>query len=323
MNKTRTTISINGTMYDSRTGMPLAPSVASADTSPEPTPTPSHAVHTRTQRAKTLRRSTVSRPISQKQQMDFMPKKAATPHPKSPHISRFHSPSQKTSPTTASPLADVVAASPVTTHHHATVRARHRPAPAAAPTAPVPVSPAAQKHHAIAQALATSTSHTAKTPHVARRFSLRQRFSSVAAASLAVILLAGYITYMNLPGLSVRIAAAQSGVAATYPTYQPSGYSISGPVSYQEGKVAIHFQANVGQQKFTLSQTETNWDSSALLENMVDKKSKGNYTTFNDSGLTIYTYGTEASWVSGGVLRTIEGDATLTPEQIRKIATSM
>ena len=49
----------------------------------------------------------------------------------------------------------------------------------------------------------------------------------------------------------------------------------------------------------------------------------GKYATYNDAGLTIYTYGTDAAWVNGGVLYTVEGSANLSNEQIRRIATSL
>lgn len=85
----------------------------------------------------------------------------------------------------------------------------------------------------------------------------------------------------------------------------------------------MKFASNSGPVSFALNQANSTWDSSALLEKYVDPRSKGEYATYNDAGLTIYTYGTDAAWVNGGVLYTVEGDAVLSNEQIRRIATSM
>lgn len=173
------------------------------------------------------------------------------------------------------------------------------------------------KHSAMGEALANAKP-AAKSPKQPRNRAL-----SVAAASLGVLLIAGYFTYVNMPNLSVRVAAAQAGIDATYPEYHPVGYRLNGPVAYQDGQVTMNFASNSGPLAFALSQSKSSWDSAALLEKYVDPRSDGKYATYSDGGLTIYTYGTDAAWVNGGVLYTVEGSATLSNEQIRRIATSM
>lgn len=178
----------------------------------------------------------------------------------------------------------------------------------------------AMKEQAITKALRTAEPKKHAKPSFAQRHS---RFMSAGAASLAIILLAGYLTYLNLPNISVRVAAIQAGIAANYPSYQPSGYSLNGPVAYSNGKVSMKFAANVGPQDFAINQSKTTWDSSALLENYVQPSSNGQYETLSDGGLTIYVFDSNAAWVNAGILYTIEGDAPLTHDQIRKIASSM
>jgi hypothetical protein len=188
-------------------------------------------------------------------------------------------------------------------------------------TAPVTkhTAPTAQqiKHAAIGQALANAK------PEQKPVSKSRGRAFNVAAASLGLLLIAGYFTYVNLPNLSVRVAAAQAGIDATYPEYRPIGYRLDGPVAYKNGEVSMNFASNSGPVKFDLSQSKSNWDSAALLENYVSPKSDGKYATYSDNGLTIYTYGTDAAWVNGGILYTVDGTAMLSNEQIRRIATSM
>ena len=156
-----------------------------------------------------------------------------------------------------------------------------------------------------------------------KNFSLWRRLVSVGSTAIAVLLLGAYFTYSNMPALSTRIAASQAGINASYPNYQPSGYSLNGPVAYQQGSVIMKFAANGSNENFTLAQTRSEWDSSAVLENYIKPKSRDKYTTTAANGLTIYSYGTHAAWVNAGILYTVDGNAELAPEQIQKIAASL
>ncbi len=157
----------------------------------------------------------------------------------------------------------------------------------------------------------------------AKNLSLWRRLASVGSTAIAVLLLGAYFTYINMPALSTRIAASQAGINASYPNYQPSGYSLNGPVAYQQGSVIMKFAANGSNENFTLAQTRSEWDSSAVLENYIKPKSRDKYTTTAANGLTIYSYGTHAAWVNAGILYTVDGNAELAPEQIQKIAASL
>jgi len=156
-----------------------------------------------------------------------------------------------------------------------------------------------------------------------KNLSLWRRLVSVGSTAIAVLLLGAYFTYINMPALSTRIAASQAGINASYPNYQPSGYSLNGPVAYQQGSVIMKFAANGSNENFTLAQTRSEWDSSAVLENYIKPKSRDKYTTTAANGLTIYSYGTHAAWVNAGILYTVDGNAELAPEQIQKIAASL
>ena len=156
-----------------------------------------------------------------------------------------------------------------------------------------------------------------------KNLSLWRRLVSVGSTAMAVLLLGAYFTYINMPALSTRIAASQAGINASYPNYQPSGYSLNGPVAYQQGSVIMKFAANGSNENFTLAQTRSEWDSSAVLENYIKPKSRDKYTTTAANGLTIYSYGTHAAWVNAGILYTVDGNAELAPEQIQKIAASL
>jgi hypothetical protein len=81
----------------------------------------------------------------------------------------------------------------------------------------------------------------------AKQLRKRRRFTpaTILSFGLAVAVLAGYLTYANLPSISVRIAASKAGVDAKAP-FMPNGYSINGPVAYSPGIVTINYRANGG-----------------------------------------------------------------------------
>ena len=309
------TISINGVRYDAHSGMPIGGKSESVSASRTPSRHASvHAkgVHQTQQRSKTLNRQLVAKtkpvvkPVHHGASMD-MKRPNVT---RSPHISKFAPHPQAVKP--AKPASIDIAPVP----HHAVVKAHA----ATAKPKPVAHKPAHEiKQTAISEAMQKASSKPAK----AHKPKAHRRILNVASASLAVLLLAGYFTYVNMPGLSVRIAAAQAGIDATYPQYRPVGYSLNGPVAYKEGQVTMQFASNSGPQIFALSQSKSSWDSSTLLENYVDPESDGRYATYSDAGLTVYTYGNHAAWVNGGILYTIDGSASLSNEQVRRIATSM
>lgn len=184
---------------------------------------------------------------------------------------------------------------------------------------PIPEKPAKQiKDEAIEKALNAPKVEIKKTNLFKRHY---KKFN-ILSVSAVLIVVAGFLAYIYMPFLSVNIASAQAGISATYPEYKPDGYSLSGPVSYSNGEVTISFSANTGSSKFTIKQSKSSWDSSAV-KNKVNKDAKGEFTTTEEKGLTIYTYNGNASWVNGGILYNITGDAPLSGDQIRRIATSL
>jgi hypothetical protein len=179
------------------------------------------------------------------------------------------------------------------------------------------------KREAIIEATSRMPTKPARQIKLKKRVSTARRRLNIAAISLAVLVFGGYLTYLNMPQISTRVAASQAGINAQYPSYHPTGYSLSGPVAFNNGVVSMKFAANTSPQAYTVTQSRSNWDSSAVLENYVQPKAGEHYTTTQSNGLTIYTYDKSAAWVNGGILYTIDGSANLTPEQIQHIAVSM
>lgn len=143
------------------------------------------------------------------------------------------------------------------------------------------------------------------------------------AIILVVLLGALYLVYRFIPAVSVGIASSSAGISARYPDYIPDGFSFHQPVSYSDGEVVLTFASNSNKTSYTISQKRSSWDSSAVLDNVVQPLVGDNYTTTKERGLTIYTYARGAAWANGGILYTVSGDATLSSDQIRHIATSL
>jgi hypothetical protein len=313
------TVTINGVAYDGLTGLPVSSSPSQTATAAAPSFTipkvhHSQTIHRTSQKSQTLNRQTVRK-------MDLT-KKSAQPIAIKPSavITKFAPhPTGSTKPAKAMDIGPM-------SHPVAAKAQRRMDVAHTVRTTPQSVAPKAAriiKEEAIAAAFdaapARNVAHIA-TPKHPRAHS---RTFSIMSASFALILLGGYFTYLNMPSLSVRVAAAQAGVNASYPGYHPDGYSVNGPVAYSQGAVSMKFAANGGPQSYTINQQKSAWDSSAVLENYVNKKVGGGYVQHNEHGLTIYTFNNSAAWVNNGILYTIEGNAPLSSDQILHIASSM
>lgn len=309
------TITINGTHYDAHTGLPVsaantphAPEVAARQSANAAT------VHHRTvQKSHTLNRKTVKKhaPVKKPQQLDGINRQRVA-HTQSAAISKF----------APKPIVKDLDVAPAPAQPHPVVTRVHtKQAAATTPVTPQHVPAPVKQQAALEKALSTATKHESKKSR--KRLMRTPKALNIASASLAIVVLAGYFTYLNIPTISVRVAAAQAGINASYPDYRPAGYRLDGPIAYDNGQVSIKFAATTGAQNFTIDQQQTNWDSSALLENYVAKQADANYVPHQKGGLTVYTFGNDAAWVNGGILYTISGNSQLSDDQVLRIATSM
>jgi hypothetical protein len=153
-------------------------------------------------------------------------------------------------------------------------------------------------------------------------FSRKPRLAAILTTTLALLVLGGYLTYMNLPMLSMQVAANRAGVHATLPSYRPDGYGLNGPITYTPGEVTINYKSTTNDNNFKVTQKPSNWDSQGLLDNYVTRQTE-NYLTFQESGVTVYTFGNHAAWVNGGIVYTLDGNASLSSDQVLRLAKSM
>ena len=143
----------------------------------------------------------------------------------------------------------------------------------------------------------------------------------VGVTGLCILILAGYVTYLNYPSIAVRVAASQANVDASLPEYTPDGYSFNGPITYGDGQLTVTFQKQG--KTISLEQAQTQWDSQSLLTNYINRKTS-DYETYRENGLTIYTYDNRhAAWVNGGTMYTIDSETYLSQQEIVNMASSM
>lgn len=132
-----------------------------------------------------------------------------------------------------------------------------------------------------------------------------------------------YFVNLNMPDISLKVAAMQTGINATYPSYVPRDYAISS-ITSEDRKITLGFKNDNTNTAFTLVEETSSWDSNALLNNYVKGACGDTYSAVKEQGLTIYICNSDAAWVNGGVVYKLTAEnGTLTNKQIRNIAISL
>ncbi len=182
------------------------------------------------------------------------------------------------------------------------------------------------KDQAIKKALrsvATMEQKEAKNP--TESITTKQKFTAkniifALSATAVIVFVIGYFIKVNMPTISVQVAAMRAGIEAKYPSYVPNEFSLA-QASSGPNQVTLDFSGNG--KSFKIVEEKTFWDSAALLNNYV-KKTWKKYIIIREQGLTIYVSGSDAAWINSGILYKLSSDGdTLSKEQIRSIATSL
>lgn len=217
---------------------------------------------------------------------------------------------------------------------HAEVRRANTAQPAPAPrhsvgtTAPghntAHHNPPRSQHHTPRQAdlfeaaIANARAHEQPAHKIKRKTS--SKILNITAGLAAFLVLAGFVAYLNMSAIEVRVASVRAGFSAQLPGYAPTGYAREGGLKAQQGVVAATYRS--GSSSYTLQQQTSDWDSQTLYDNVVamaDEKSE----TLSGQGRTVYVYGNKAAWVDGGVLYSMQTAGDISKDEILSIATSM
>lgn len=193
--------------------------------------------------------------------------------------------------------------------------------------APQPLTAQELKERAIQQALRKVSTMDADEEYSEafkkKHFWQKKKFALAASMAVVSLALLGYLVSVNMPNISVRVAAMHSGIEKAYPSYVPSSYRLDGLVKEENGRITMGFKDDNGK-KFTLMEEKSSWDSSAVLSNYVIKNWGASYSIAKGQGLTIYVSGSNAAWVNGGVFYVIlDGDNALSSSDLHDIAVSL
>jgi len=175
------------------------------------------------------------------------------------------------------------------------------------------------------KSVATLESNESKSSAAAistkRSIGAKKLLLAFGCAALAVGLV-GYFISVNTPDISVRVAAMQTGIDATYPTYIPRGYSLSDIVS-EDKKISMTFTSS-DNTSFILTEEKSSWDNDTLEASYVKATWGNNYTSIREQGITIFISGSNAAWINGNILYKINASGNnLTKKQIKSIVTSL
>jgi hypothetical protein len=184
------------------------------------------------------------------------------------------------------------------------------------------------KDKAIKKALeaAAAPKETTKKQKKSKKSNIHFGFSrtllAISCATAAVMAIV-YFANLNMPDMSLQVAALQTGINASYPSYVPRDFSTSS-ITSEDGKVTLEFKNYTTGDAFAITEETSSWDSNALESNFVKDEYGDNYTVVREQGLTIYISGSDAAWVNGGVVFKLDTKSgSLTNKQIKSIAVSM
>ena len=152
---------------------------------------------------------------------------------------------------------------------------------------------------------------------------LKGRVAGYSAIGLTALVVLGYVVYANIPTVMVKVASVRAGFAASLPSYRPSGFSLAN-VGYQPGTVSFDFKSNIDNRKFAITEHSSNWDSATLVSSVVIPTEGHNYKKVLIDGQQVYFFGNDqAAWVSNGVWYQVQGNGSLSTNQIIKFATTL
>jgi hypothetical protein cdivTM_05795 len=182
---------------------------------------------------------------------------------------------------------------------------------------------AAKTTHATIKPVASIKTKTASSSKTLAKHNKGARVLFAFLCSSAVVAALFFVVQSNMPDISIKVAAMQTGIQATYPSYVPRDYRLSGVYTAQDNSVAMDF-LGPNQAKFTLTEEKLPWDSTALLNRFVRPKWGEDFTTIKEQGITIYISGSNAAWVNAGIVYKITNfHGELTKKQIKNIVTSL
>lgn len=173
----------------------------------------------------------------------------------------------------------------------------------------------------LSQGIAKATAHNMQ-PLLPEKSSSKKLIGAL-GVSMAVIIAIGLFVNINLKRIDVFMAAGTAGFSATLPSNGPSGFGIA-KVSSAAGIISTAYKSNSDARNYTITERQSLWDSSTLLDSYVSQVAGSNYQSYQADGMTIFIYGNNnATWVNNGIWYIISSNNSLSQAQLINMATSM
>ena len=157
-----------------------------------------------------------------------------------------------------------------------------------------------------------------RTTHVIKS----HKFASFSAVLASFILLAGFLSYMNMPTIALAMASKKSGLTIKNLATVPKSYKLDRKIYSAPGQVTMSYKTNTDDRRFSITLLKVDQTSDTFREG-VATRTKGQYKIYESGGNTIYITtlgGNQADWMKNGVRYSINGNAAFTTEQIASIA---
>lgn len=220
-----------------------------------------------------------------------------------------------------------------------TISRKHQPLAVAEPKEPrqIPKQPAPYHHSAKAnqaakpaqnsikdfeQAIHNATSHLEKMPKKSKKSRLKPKASKTNVAMASIAAVLLMGFFAWQNTPNLQMRLAAS--RANIPASLP-GYSpagySAGEISSEPGKVSVSFSSRTDERAFTITEQASEWNSDALYANYVEPR---NGQIYESGEKKLYLVdGSNATWVENGIWYRIEGSSDLTTDQLGRIANSL
>lgn len=170
-------------------------------------------------------------------------------------------------------------------------------------------------------ALARAESHKQPAHRAPKRHVAHRKLINTMAGIAALLVIGGFVAYLNMPNIQLHVASVQAGFTADMPGYKPEGYALKGGVQRIGNTVSMRFTQ--GENNYTVTQQPSDWNSQTLVDNTV-ALSNGTYKTVQAGGRNIYVYGkSNAVWVDRGVRYDLTTNTPLSTQDITQLAASL
>ena len=170
------------------------------------------------------------------------------------------------------------------------------------------------------QALMSATHFVDTRAHVKHfRRQTKRHLASMAAGTLALVVIAGFAAYQNTPGLQFKVASLQAGVSTSMPNLKAAGFAYENARALG-GKLTVGFSNDGG--TYNLTQETTNFSSSDMIKNVGGNLRNGhpNYVTVQAGDTPVYRFdNTSATWIKNGTWYSVSGNAALSDDQVKSL----